>query len=1267
MFNTTKSFVRKRDGVFQEMDFSKIQNRLKYLAQGYTSREERIGSTNKDKPVLQLESLKNINTAHITQKVIESVVNKIQTNKLDEVAARICSELSHTHPEYDEMASRIIISNHHKNTRTRNFLGMTEQLYLAIDKTNTRCPLINRNYYKFVEKNFERIQNTIDYFRDYKIKYFGFKTLERSYLLKIPQNPTPLERPQDLWMRTAITVGMNPNDHYCDKAWNHIKKTYDYISQGYYTHASPTLFNSGAKMQQLLSCFLLGSDDSLEGITKTLSDIAKISKRAGGIGFHFDWRSAGSLIRGTGGKSSGPVPFLQIHDKVLVAFNQGGCRQGSGAAYMSIDHPDIEQFIECRNHHKKAEDITPDLFLAIAMRDLFMKRVVNNEDWSLFDPDECPGLLNSHSQEYEQLYLKYEKAGKARKTINARKLLEHIAKCRLESGLPYIWNQDMSNRKSNQKNLGVIRSSNLCVTPDTLVLTDKGHIPIQELYEYQRRNIDNLNDFNEPKVNVWNGVEFSEVEVKKTGENQEIMRISFSDGMELKCTPYHKFYIQTKKNRNKKIDPIKHCSVDTVEAKELKEGMKLIKCNYPVIEYKEELRHAYTQGIFCGDGHYENYRKEKEKCTYKALPNKAYCKRHIGYQLENEVNEKCQGTIGNQPVVLLYGEKIKLLKYLSYINKTKQRSDHLYVPLTIQLKDKFLVPLDYSIKSKMDWLSGLVDTDGQVKDGIGLIITSIHKKFLINIKYMLQLCGVNAKISKVHDELTRQYPDGKTKTAKELWAIDIDSESVQKLLTLGFAPKRLQLQECKSKGDASKFVQITKIEKLEEKSDTYCFNEEKRHVGIFNGVISMNCNEIVEYSSSSEYACCTLASLCLPKYVKSGEFNFKKLAEVARLVFRNLNRIIDINDYPCPETKISNLRHRPLGLGVQGLADLYHVFKLAYDSKEARELNKKIFETIYYATMTESCELAREKYFEYKKQIKDNGFADIIIGYKFGRKNNKPIVLNVIEKCTSLDNLKTTIGAYSSFEGSPISQGKFQFDLVDEELEYLIKQNPEFAKYNEKVKLSGLWDWETLRTKIKKFGVRNSLCVALMPTASTAQIMGNSEAFEPITSNIYRRDVLAGQFTCVNKYLINELIKLGIWNTDLEKNIIANNGSIQYIDGLPADMKERYKTVWELSQRAIIDQVADRAPFVDQSQSMNLYLSKKKKNIASVTSMDRYTWFKRLKTACYYLRTQDINDPQKFSIVPDKAKLGNYNKEYKRKLESIPIINEKDVCLSCSG
>ena len=1119
---------------------------------------------------------------------------------------------------------------------------------LATDKTKTRCPLINRNYYKFVEKNFEKIQNTIDYFRDYRNTYFGFKTLEKSYLLKTPQNPIPLERPQDLWMRVAITVGMNSNDHYCNKAWDHIKKTYDYLSQGYYTHASPTLFNAGSEIEQLSSCFLLGSSDSLEGITKTLSDIAKISKRAGGIGFHFDWRSAGSLIRGTGGKSSGPIPFLQIQDKVLVAFNQGGRRCGSGAAYMSIDHPDIEQFIECRNQHKKTEDITPDLFLAVVMRDLFMKRVINNEDWSLFDPDECPGLLDSHSQEYEQLYIKYEKEGKARKTLKARTLLEHIAKCRLEGGVPYLWNQDMSNRKSNQKNLGVIRSSNLCVTPDTLVLTDKGHISIQKLHEQ--------------KVNVWNGIEFSKVEIKKTGENQEIMKISFSDGMTLKCTPYHKFYIQHECRKPELAYDLQKRKKDMlfsiIEAQNLEIGMKLVKCKWPVLDNIVELDYAYTCGFFSGDGHYENiHNKDKKKnCNYKSLKDTK--------QEGNETNGKCQTHIYTKnPYINLCGEKIKLLKYLDYINYDKEKNNQIKVKLNPKIKEKFFVPFNYGLKSKLKWLEGVVDADGHTYEKISFAITSTNKQFLVNIKLMLQTCGVNSNVYKFDEAGEQLFPHNKICKTREIWKIDIPVLETTKLIELGFNPKWLKFQLCRFKGNTSRHVQITKIERLGEKSDTYCFNEEKRHVGIFNGIMTGNCSEIIEYSSTTEYASCTLASLCLSKYVESGKFNFKKLTEVARLAFRNLNRIIDINNYPCPEIEISNLRHRPLGLGVQGLADTYHKLKLVYDSPKARELNKKIFETIYYATMTESCELAREKYMEYKKQIKDNGYANVVIGYKFGRKKNNDVVLSIIQKCDDINKLDTQCGAYSSFKGSPMSQGKFQFDLADEELDYLIRYNPKFAKYNQKTQLSGLWDWESLRTKIKKFGVRNSLCIALMPTATTAQIMGNSESFEPITSNIYRRDVLAGQFTCVNKYLINELIELGVWNLDVENNIISNNGSIQYIDGLPEDMKERYKTVWELSQKAIIDQVADRAAFVDQSQSMNLYLSKRKKNIASVTAMDSYVWFKRLKTGCYYLRTQDINNPQKFSIVPDKAKLENY----KSNLDSIPVIDEKNVCLSCSS
>jgi len=979
MFNhPTKSFVQKRDGSYQEIYFAKIQNRLKYLAEGFPSHKcndanNKFRYSNKQN---YLAPLKNINISLLTQKVIKSVVDKIPTNKIDEITASICAENIHIHPDYNEMASRIVISNHHKNTRTKNFLGVTEHLYLIKDSTGISCPLVNKQYYKFVENNYEKIENIIDYRRDYNITYFGFKTLEKSYLLKSNSDKCSVERPQHTWMRLAISINLKKtNFHLCNKSetklsridamWDQIKNTYDFISLGYYTHASPTIFNSGTLRQQLLSCFLLGSDDSQEGIMKTASDISKISKCAGGIGFHINWRSNGALIRGTNGKSSGPIPFLQIIDKLLCAFNQGGKRPGSGACYMSIDHPDILEFIECRLPHKQKESITPDLFLAVCVRDLFMERVLKNEEWSLFDPDQCPGLLDLFEEEYRKKYINYEKKGKARKTIKARTLLEHIARCRIESGMPYIFYIDMANRKSNQKNIGFIRSSNLCT---------------------------------------------------------EI--VEFSNSSEYAC-----------------------CTLASI-------------CLPKFIEDQNEL---------------------------------------------------------------IYNKK-KLIMNI-------------------------------------------------------LIPKNIREVFEKNI---LQFIG---------------YPE--------------------------------------------------------------------------TGPINNNLFPLHPH------------------------FNFKKLVNVVRVAFRNLDNIIDLNWYPVPETEISNKRHRPVALGVQGLADVYHKMRIAFNSCHAQDLNKKIFETIYYTCISESCNLAREKYEEYKKILNESRRVDVIVGYRIKREFKmaidntyklkecvKPIykTYTILSESTSslspsssfpsLESLEenkilpTTSGAYTSFYGSPISKGKFQFDLWNDELKTLIGVNNIYKFDPTEVSLSEMWDWNSLRREIKIFGVRNSLVTALMPTASTSQIMGNNESFEPYTSNLYRRHTMAGQFVCINKYLIHELIDLGIWNKKMGDDLRKYNGSIQNIDGIPDELKNRYKTNYELSQKLIINQESERGPFIDQSQSANRFLNKYKATVSSVTAMDIYAWRKRLKTGQYYLRTEDMTDPQKFTIKPDKAKLSGHSK---KKKEDICMFNETNICLSCSG
>jgi len=867
---------------------------------------------------------------------------------------------------------------------------------------------------------------------------------------------------------------------------------------------------------------------------------------------------------------------------------------------------------------KKEENITPDLFLAVCIRDLFMERVLDNATWSLFDPDECPGLLNAFESDYRKLYLHYEQTGKAKKVIPAQELLVHLAKCRIESGMPYMFNIDMTNRKSAQKNIGFIRSSNLCVAPETLVLTDKGHIEIQKLKDKE--------------VNVWNGKEFSPVTVKQTSDNSELITVKFSDGSELTCTKYHKFYIQTD-------------SIDQIKAQNLKPGMKLIKCDYPVIDSEKEL-----------------------KCLY----------HHIH-----------TGSVG--------------------------RNKKIFVPINY-----------YSLKSKLKWFAELYESNWSLltcdNDQI-LRINNLPRKFLLQVKLMLQTCGIESKVEKVNyseNIRIRKCIKSRIYKRKIVWRLLISSNNSQKLKNLRFDPERSiynkpdsERNDTSTSPQESEFVKVVNINDNNRKDKTFCFNEEKRHAGIFNGIITSNCTEIVEFSNSSEYACCVLASICLPKFVedthetpndefpKTPHFNFTKLTEVVKVAFRNLDNIIDLNWYPVPETEVSNKRHRPIGLGVQGLADVYHKMKIAFDSPMAYELNKRIFEAIYYACMVESCQLAREEYLKYKKTLAQKGTVNIITGYRIRRSyatlddeenNNYNEYVEEIYKTISKESLDisdgssalpTTCGAYSSYArpdasglGSPISQGKFQFDLWDEELKILTAQNPHHWKdqdsagciQSENTKLSNMWDWKSLKLKIKNFGVRNSLTTALMPTASTSQIMGNNESFEPYTSNIYRRETMAGQFVCINKYLMHELLSLGIWNEDVEKNIRTNNGSVQHIEGLPTELKERYKTNWEISQKVVIDQEADRGRFIDQSQSANRFLSRHKASIANVTAMDIYAWRKRLKTGQYYLRTEDFNDPQKFTIEPDQIKLDEYEESKKDiERENIFTVNDKNKCLSCEG
>ena len=752
-------YVLKRDGRKEPIMFDKITARIKKLCYGFN-------------PL--------VDPVRVAMRVIEGLYDGVTTSELDNLAAEIAATMTTTHPDYASLAARISVSNLHKNT-LKSFSETMKDLYEYVNPiTGKKAPLLSDEVYKVIKKNAEELDSKIIYNRDFGYDYFGFKTLERSYLLKI--NGQIVERPQHMLMR--VSVGIHLDD------LEAVIETYELMSKKYFTHATPTLFNSGTPKPQMSSCFLLTmQDDSIDGIYDTLKQTAKISQSAGGIGLSIhNIRSTGSYISGTNGTSNGIVPMLRVFNDTARYVDQGGGkRKGSFAIYIEPWHSDIFDFLDLKKNHGKEEMRARDLFYAMWVPDLFMKRVEENAEWTLMCPNECPGLYDCHGDEFDKLYLKYEKKSKGRKTIKARELWEKILESQIETGTPYMLYKDSANRKSNQKNLGTIRSSNLCT-------------------------------------------------------------------------------------------------------------------------------------------------------------------------------------------------------------------------------------------------------------------------------------------------------------------------------------------------------------------------------------------EILEYTSKDEIAVCNLASIALPMFVEDGEFNHKKLYDVTVRVTKNLNKVIDRNYYPVKEAENSNFRHRPIGLGVQGLADAFIELRMPFTSEKAKELNQDIFETLYFAALQASVE-------ESKKD-----------------------------------------GPYKTYKGSPISKGEFQHNMwgiKDEEL-------------------SGRWDWAKLRKDVLKHGVRNSLLVAPMPTASTSQILGNNECFEPYTSNLYTRRVLSGEFIIVNKHLLKDLVDLNLWNEDMKHELMRSNGSIQDIKQIPDELKELYKTVWEMSMKDIIDMARHRGYFIDQSQSLNLFMEGA--TMSKLTSMHFYGWKSGLKTGMYYLRTKSAVDAIKFTL-----------------------------------
>lgn len=917
------------------------------------------------------------------------------------------------------------------------------------------------------------------------------------------------------------------------------------------------------------NCFLIGSEDSVEGIYGNITDCAKISKWAGGIGIHIhDIRSEGAYIRKTGGRSEGIMPMLKVYDATARYINQSGKRNGSFAMYIEPWHPDIIKFLHAKRAQGVESERARDLFYALWVPDLFMKRVQKDQVWSLMCPDLCPGLSDVYGDEFEKLYEQYEKDEKYTSQVSARSIWENIITAQIESGVPYMLYKDACNKKSNQQNIGTIKSSNLCVSGDSKVITEQGVYDISSLKD--------------TVVNVWNGFEFSSVKVEQTGENKELHKITFSNHEELLCTPYHKFYIQQDYHTSKPVE---------VRAEDLEKGMKIIKCKFPIVPDNDcEFENAYTHGLFCADG-------------------------------------------------IKPGEQ-KITTWLPQ-----------------DLAEKYVVPYNYSTNSKLRWLEGYLDGDGCVciekTDNTQTIqCVSTELSFLKDVKTLLHTLGCNPFIGAARKNRRELLPDGnggkELYDCKETYRMCISAYDTQNLLQLGFKPKRLVITENEVQRSASRFITVENIDKNITKQDTYCFNEPKRHYGVFNGIITGQCAEIVQYSDDKSPSVCNLASISLKSVLKTPtvdgvihivskpdcfyckllkhkldkydfnyidmninddiaimmneqhgnpehntvpkvfmikdndvkfiggfwdtwelirpQINHNLLAEIAGDLTINLNNVIDKNFYPLEGAKNSNMRDRPIGIGVQGLADVFAIMMVQYDSDYARKINKEIFETIYYGAMKASIELAK------------------------------------------ID------GPYSTYEGSPLSKGKFQFDLWEIEED----------------ELSGIWDWNNLRKELLQHGARNSLLTALMPTASTAQMLGNVECFEAFTSNLYTRSTLAGDFIMVNKYLTEILGATGKWNEKIKDQLVYYRGSVQEISDIPTDIKNVFKTIWEISQKKYIQMSAERGPFVDQSQSLNIWFAKP--TFGSLYKSHMLSWSLGLKTGSYYVRQLPASNAQRLGM-----------------------------------
>jgi ribonucleoside-diphosphate reductase alpha chain len=1149
--------VLSKSGKLEEVDFNKITSRLTALCN------------------LHSESLRplsqHVDVDKVAQHTIKMMIDGISTTELDEIAANYCAGSVTVDVDYGKLASRIVVDNLHRRTHRDYYDAvMAMREYTPGTRAGSgSIQLLDDKMCAFVGRYRAELAAVMLplYVNDYKYDYFGIKTLMKSYLIKHSagdgsSDVVIMERPQHMCMRVAIGIHfkwIDPSGDCPAGVLSDVLKTYTLLSNKMYTHATPTLFNAGTCRQALSSCFLLSVDDTIEDIYGTLAKTAYISKWSGGIGIHVSQvRAKNAIIKSTNGFTEGIVPMLGMFNKSSLFISQGGNkRRGSTAVYLEMWHADVFDFLDLKKPLGDENLRARDLFLALWVCDVFMTRLEKSihskvtDDpvmWSLFCPSKAPGLADVYGDEYRELYLRYEREGRFNAQVEIQELWNAVLSLQMESGVPYISFKDHVNRKSNQSNLGTIKSSNLCVHPTTKVLTSSGWLEIQTL-EGQ-------------KVSVWNGKQWSQVQVVKTSEDAKFLRVKTSNGCELVCTPEHKFHIQVR------MPGVNECSSLEVPAMGLMPGDKLESFELPSID---DITMS-ASGHSCGFS--DNEQNPTSEMAWSHGFKLGNCS-VLGWSipLQHEQSNMLSSMPDVDMVLSSFHHKKTLLNNLTHTSYWEDNHGNMHFVLSEYLSSEEYVNMPKEIK--LSWIAGVIDACGKINSNPApsLCLEIPHSQYsdIQNIVLMLQSIGIAPRVKHVPHSIHVLL---NTWDTYHIFAVH--KVPVKMLKPDGFVMYIKPPLTMSQSGLNS--VTIVSVEPFTpsqhaldsnhgDKTPSFCFTEPIRHRAMFNGIITGQCNEINIYTDKDNVGVCNLASVCLSKFVNKKttppSMDYSALHEVVGHAVAGLNKVIDNNVYPVQEAFDSDKKNRPIGLGVQSLAKTFHILNIPFTSPEAKEINKKIFETIYHAAVSKSCDLAIE------------------------------------------------YGTYESYQGSHMQQGRMQFDLWG-------------------VTPSKLWDWDSLRDRVQQHGVRNSLLIALMPTASTAQIMGNSESFEPVTSNMYLRTTLSGTFQVINKYLIKALQSRGLWSESTKTDILRNNGSVHGLDYIPEDVKAVFATVWEIKQKDLIDMEADRNAYVCQSTSSNRYLAKP--TIGKLKAMHLYCWKKGLKTGMYYLRSKAAADAIKFTV-----------------------------------